>query len=50
MTFTPTLRSALPQVLLSHKTYHKTVSNIIVDNLHKSGLGISYRETHFLED
>ena len=50
MTFTPTLRSTLPEVLLSHKTYHKTGFNIIVDDLHKSGLGISYTETCFIED
>ena len=50
MAFTLTLQSALPQVLRSHNTYHKTGFNIIVDNLHKSGLGISRTETRFIED
>ena len=50
MTFIPTLRTALGQVLLSHNTYHKTGSNIIADDLHKLRYWISYTETHFNED
>ena len=45
MTLISTLRPALGQVLLSHKTYHKTGSNNILDDLHKLGHWISYTET-----
>ena len=39
VTFIPTLRLALGEVLLSHNTYHK-----ITNDLHKLGYGISYKE------
>ena len=50
MMLIPTLKSALDQVLLSLNTYHKTGSSTIVDDLHKLGHGVSYTETHFIED
>ena len=50
MTLIPTLQPALGQVLLSLKTYHKTGSSTIVDDLHKLGHGISYTATRFIEN
>ena len=50
MTLIPTLKPALGQVLLSLNTYHKTNTSTIADDLHKLGHGISYTETHFIED
>ena len=50
ITLIPTLKPTLGQVLLSLNTYHKTRSSAIVDDLHKLGHGISYTETHFIED
>ena len=50
VTLIPTLRPALGQVLLPHKTLHKTGLNTIVDYLYKLRHGISYTETRFNED
>ena len=50
VTLIPTLRPALGQVLLSHKTLHKTGLNTIVDYLCKLRHGISYTATRFSEN
>ena len=50
VTLIPTLRPALGQVLLPHKTLYKTGLNTIVDYLYKLRHGISYTETRFNED
>ena len=50
VTLIPTLRPALGQVWLPHKTLHKTGLNTIVDYLYKLRHGISYTETRFNED
>ena len=49
-TLIPNAKSSLSQVLLSLDIYRKTCSSEVITDLHRTGHGLSYTETKFIED